>query len=115
MYIVASLLVILFKLDHLWLALILYLLGLLVLIGGYFIPPLFTAFESLGRMLGRLVGVGMTYLLLVPFYYLCFFPGRLILNATKKDPMRRQWNPGGNTYWIDKPKNEDAGRYTRQY
>jgi hypothetical protein len=115
MYIIASLLVILFKLDHLWLALFLYLLGMVVLIGGYFIPPLFNAFEKFGKMLGRSVGAGMTYALLVPFFYLCFLPGRLILNARGKDPMRRRWNPESKTYWIDKPKDEDAGRYTRQY
>jgi len=95
-------------------SLFLYCLSAAVLISGLFIPPVFNAFEQAGRWLGKWVGVGLTWLLLIPFYYLCVFPGRLVLLLLGKDPMCRRWERQRDSYWMDR-KPAAPEFYTRQY
>jgi hypothetical protein len=115
MNIVASLIVLVSKGSHLWLPLFLYVLSIVVVIGGYFVPPVFEAFEKFGKFLTRVVGAGLTYALLVPFFYLCFVPGRFILKAMGKDPLKRQWDKTSGSYWTDKKTSADIDRYKRQF
>lgn len=96
------------------LGLFLYGLSAVVLIGGLFIPPVFNAFETAGRWLGQAVGAGLTWLLLAPFYYLCVFPGRLVLLLLGKDPLCRRWDRRRDSYWVDR-KPAPTRFYTRQY
>lgn len=94
--------------------LILYSLSALVLVSGCCIPRLFNYIELGGRWLGRGVGLGLTWLLLTPFFYLCLLPGRLILLLWRKDPMHRRWEPERTSYWLEhKPSSPQS--YTRQY
>ena len=109
---VASLL--LFCGRHYWFSLFLYVLGAIILLSGLFIPSVFTLFEQFGRWLGKWVGAGITWLLLVPFFYLCFLPGRLILILRGKDPLCRRWERGRESYWVDR-KPAPPQFYTRQY
>ena len=115
MFIVASLIVVVSKSSHLWLPLFIYLLSILVAIGGYWVPPLFEAFERFGKFLAKVVGAVLTYILLVPFFYLCFVPGRFILQAMGKDPLRRKWSKESATYWTEKQTPEGVERYKRQF
>ncbi len=95
-------------------SLFLYALGAVVLISGLFVPFVFNRFEQFGRRLGQWAGVGLTWLLLAPFFYLCIFPGRLILLLLGKDPMCRRREPGRDSYWTER-KPADPKFYTRQY
>jgi len=113
MLIIASLLFFLF--HHIVFGIIIYSLSFLVLLCGFFIPTAFAAFDKLGRFLGTFVGRLLTYLLLVPFFYLCFFPGRLILNLLGKDPMKRNLEPSATTYWIEREDSKDTNYYKVQY
>lgn len=74
--VVATLMVLVFK--HVWLGLFLYILSVVVLISGLFIPPVFKIFERFGQALGHWVGTGLTWFLLTIFFGLCVVPGRLI-------------------------------------
>lgn len=86
----------------------------MVLVGGLFAPPLFHAFEKFGARLGIWVGTGLSYLLLVPFYYLVFAPAHLLLKARHIDPMAREFPTKLPTYWIPR-KPVEVSQYKRQH
>ena len=94
---------------------IIWTLAALVLCGGLFYPPLFHAFEKFGKKLGAWVATGMTYLLLVPFYYLVFAPAHWILNARHIDPMCREFPTKLDTYWIPRKPITDFNQYKKQH
>jgi hypothetical protein len=87
----------------------------LVLIGGCFIPSFFLAFEKAGRKFGQWVATGVTWLLLVPFYYLCFVPGRIAILLTGKDPLNRQFPSKATTFWVPRPPVKDPSQYGKQF
>ena len=101
--------------KHVILGAVLYGVGTLVLVGGLFIPALHRAIQRGGVWLGRIVGQALTWLLLMPFFYLCFPPARLILWLRGKDPLRRRWDPSAASYWTDRPPVEQAAHYARPY
>ena len=101
--------------KYLVLGVVLYGLGTLVLIGGLFVPPLYRALDRGGKCLGRIVGAAATWLLLVPFFYLCFPFAHLILKLRGRDPLRRRWDPTAASYWTDRKPVERATHYSRQY
>ena len=110
---VASLLV--FIMNHLWFGVVLYSLSGLILAGGFFVPPVYYLFDWLGQRLTYIVGTSTTYLLLVPFYYLCVLPRRLLLMLSGKDPMQRRWETDSDSYWADRQSPENIDNYKRQY
>jgi hypothetical protein len=111
-YAIASLLI--FYRQHYIAGAIIYTLGTVVLFAGLFIPPLHAAITRFGLWLGRAVGLGMTWLLLVPFFYLFFTTGRLFLLLTGKDPLTRRWNRAAPTYWTDRKPAIDDKHFLRQ-
>jgi len=109
---IATVLILVF--HHYTFGLILYSLSAVVLISGLFIPPVFKALDQFGRWLAKGVGIGLTWLLLTPFYFLCMLPGRLILLMIGRDPMQRRWKRHQDSYWTNR-KPTDPRSYTRQY
>ena len=94
------------------------LLGILavgILFGSLWAPRLYRAMERFGRFLGRGVGAGMTWLLLVPFFFLVFLPGRLVLRLVGRDPMRRAFPAPEASCWIPRKASEKGGHYHRQF
>jgi hypothetical protein len=103
-------------LHHRVMAFVVWGLAFLVLVGGLVYPPLFHAFERFGQKLAKWVSAGLTYGLLVPFYYLCFVPGHLILAVMGKDPMdRRCPEPQKATFWVARPPTHDMAQYKKQH
>ena len=90
-------------------------LSALVLLGGFFVPAIFHAFDRFGRLLGKGAGTITTYLLLVPFYYVCLAPIHLSLRLRGKDPMNRRFERDRPSYWTDRPPVSGPEHYTRQY
>lgn len=90
-------------------------LAILTLIGGWFIPPVFEAFEGIGRFLTKSVTLILTWGLLVPFFYLFFLPARIILTLRKVDPMTRRWEKDAASYWVNRQPVTDMHHYSRQY
>ncbi|MBU0676599.1 MAG: hypothetical protein KJ626_00650 [Verrucomicrobia bacterium] len=86
-----------------------------VLVSGLAIPPVFDAIERFGKWLGHILGTGVTWLVLVPFYYLCFVPGRVILRMQGKDPMHREFPTDAETYWIARPRVRSSDQYKKQH
>jgi len=90
-------------------------IGTLILACGLFIPGLYAAFERLVGFFAFGVGQALTWLLLVPFYYLCFLPARMLLILARRDPMKRAWDSSATTYWDEKHDLQDNNRMTKQY
>ncbi len=60
-------------------------------------------------------GKGLTYLLLVPFFYLFFTPAALILRAQGRDPLHRRFRDKRWTYWISRSPKERDENIDRQF
>ena len=87
----------------------------IVLVGGLWCPPLYRGFKQVGRWLGKGTGVGLSWLLLVPFFYLCFLPARLILLLARKDPMQRRFESDAESYWSTHRPLPEPESYRNQY
>ena len=70
-----------------------------VLLSGLFVPSVFLAVDRFMRRFGQAVGTGLTYLLLVPFFYLVFMPGHFIMKVLQKDPLKLKFPAGGTSFW----------------
>jgi hypothetical protein len=93
---------------------ILYGIAALLLIAALFVPPLHAAITRFFRWFGRGVGVGVTWLLLVPFYFLFFTTARVFLTLTGKDPLTRRWEKSAASYWVDRKPVTDVRHFQRQ-
>jgi len=85
------------------------------LVSGLFIPTLFARWERLGQAFGKAIAGAVTWICLVPVFYLVFAPGRLILMLTRKDPMGRAFPTQAPTYWVPRAPVKDVAEYRRQY
>ena len=90
-------------------------LACFVLVSGFLVPPLFDAFDRLMKALGRWAGAGLTWLLLVPFFFLVFVPARVGLLLRGKDPMKRKFRSPETTFWITREKQRTRESYGKQY
>jgi hypothetical protein len=107
---------VLFRVFHRPLAaLVIAVLAGVILVSGLCIPPLFRLFDRFGQWLGKTVGAALTWGLLVPFFYLVFFPARLLLLARGKDPMARRFPSPEPTYWIPRPAVPNLDQYRKQH
>lgn len=88
--------------------------GTVIFIIGILVPRLYDAIDRAVMLAARAVGQVLTWVMLVPFFYLCFLPGRLILMARGKDPMLRKCPSGEATYWVPRPPRR-PDHFARQY
>ncbi len=102
-------------LHRIVISIIIFSLSFIILIGIFIAPPVLRFFNKTGKILAELTGRLLTYLLLVPFYFLCFFPGRIILFMLGKDPMKRKFDRSNSTYWVEKKQTEEIDHYKVQY
>lgn len=87
-----------------------------VLIGGWVFPPLFHGFEKFGQLLAKWVAGGLTWGLLVPFFYITFTFGRLVLLLRGIDPMDRKFpEPDRTTFWDPRPPVPSMDQYRKQH
>ena len=104
-----------FLLHHLLIARVVAILGGLFLVLAVVAPRAYRPFHRFGQWLGRTVGALLTYVLLVPFYYLFFLPVALLLRLQKRDPMQRRPRAAGLTYWIPRRLASTPESYQRQF
>ncbi len=104
-----------FGLHHHLLARIIWALAGLVLILGLAFPGAYRHIHSFGQWLGRVVGKGLSYLLLVPFFFLFFTPVALILRLQGRDPLHRRFRDPQWTYWIARSPKVPAENIDKQF
>ncbi|MBP7830778.1 MAG: hypothetical protein KA248_12775 [Kiritimatiellae bacterium] len=80
--------VIYFLFKHALAAHIVWGIAAFVLVTGLLVQPVFRAVDRFMQKFGVAVGTGLTYLLLVPFFYLVFMPGRMLMRILGKDPLQ---------------------------
>ena len=73
----------------------------------------YAALEAGLQRFGDLVGVVVTYLLLVPLFALFFTPLGVVRRIAGRDRMKREWKRDAATYWED--HDASAQSYDRQY
>ena len=86
-----------------------------VFVGGLFVPPVYYGFKRFGQWLARIVGVGLSWLLLLPFFYICFTCGRIFLMVMRKDILHRACPTGQESYWSPHRRNANLEQYRKQY
>ena len=101
--------------GHKGMAIFLISVAAFLFISGLFIPWLFLAFEKFGKKFGQWFGSALTWLLLVPTFFIVFFPGHLFLWLTRQDPMKLKFPSNEETYWIPRPPVEKIDQYTKQF
>lgn len=98
-----------------WLGAVVLALATLTLVGGFLVPPLYSGFHRFGVRLGSWAGIAVSWLVLVPFFYIFFGLGHAFLTLRGKDPMRRAFDPAMKSYWCERTQNNDPARYKHQY
>ncbi len=102
-------------LEHRLMGQIVWSLAAVVLVSGFFIPPVFAAIERFGQALGRWAGAILTWGLLAPFYYIVFLPLHVLQKITGKDPLHRQFPTSEPTYWTPRKPVPNAAQYRKQF
>lgn len=77
--------------------------------------PAYTAINGVIFKVAALAGTAVTWLLLVPFYYLVFPIGRLGAKLQGKDSLRRAYPYQGESAWVDRPTVENSDYYESQF
>jgi hypothetical protein len=86
-----------------------------VLVSGQFVPPAYRGLKRLMGRVGRWTGIALSWVLLVPFFYLCFPLGRAVLAASGKDPMHRRFPGKEATFWMKRRPVAGPEHYRRQF
>ncbi len=61
------------------------------------------------------IGLVVSYVVLAVIYYLVLTPIGLLLRIRGYDPLDRSFEPGADTYWIEREPTADTDRYFRQF
>jgi hypothetical protein len=104
-----------FLFEYPIMALFVFSISLLVFLSSRFFPAVYAVIEKVLQKLSYFVSSGLTWVLLLPFFYICFPLGRLVQKVKGKDPMQRNFDREAVSYWKtckDKPSVDD---YKRQF
>ncbi|MBN1698038.1 MAG: hypothetical protein JW881_11030 [Spirochaetales bacterium] len=101
--------------THYIVAIILAATGVLVLVTGIFLRPVSGVVIRFQHIVMKFTGIIVTWLLLVPFYFLWFVPARLVQLLRNKDPLERSFPGTGESYWTPYSGSFDKDNFRRQY
>jgi hypothetical protein len=87
-----------------------------VLLTAFFIESAYEALDNFMRKkFAFWIGTCLTWMLLTPFFYICFTAGRIVQLMRGRDPMHRKWEKDMKTYWMDRKPVTDKQYFERQY
>lgn len=89
--------------------------AVLLLLIGWLWPRGFLSIDRAMKAFGRGVGTVLTWVLLVPFFYLVFVPGHFFLRLRGKDPLHRDFPPRTSSSWMPYRQREGVEHYRKQY
>lgn len=101
--------------DQLTIAAIAFAISTFVFLASRFFPSLYLGIERVFQKLSVVVGTVLTWICLVPFFYVCFGIGRMSQLVKKKDPMQRAFEPEAKSYWQSCKKGASIEQYKRQF
>ncbi len=97
------------------LAVVVFAISAYLFLTGLFVPSFHYAFKRFFQKFAAGVGVILTWVLLLPFFYIFFTVGRISQLILRKDPMKRACPTTADTYWIKHSATGDVASYSRQY
>jgi len=100
--------------DHQVGACIVYSIVGLIVGSGLLCPPLYRRIERVFQAFGSLVGTALTWILLVPFFFLVFPFAHLCLLLRGNDPLTRKFPTDQPTYWSERKRVEDPQKHFRR-
>lgn len=75
-------------------------LASVILLAGLLSPQgLYVAIQRMFEATGRLVGQGMTWIIMVPLFYLFFAPFGLLMRRGRRDQLKCFYEPETDSYW----------------
>jgi len=101
--------------DHTTIAIVAFSISTFVFIAAQFFPKVYGVVESVFQKFSALVGGFLTWIFLVPFFYICFPFGKIAQILKKKDPMHRKLEPEVESYWKNCKERESVDDYKRQF
>jgi hypothetical protein len=102
-------------LDHLVGPILVVVIATSIAFCGFFIPPAYAAIERFFLRFAVWVAAALTWILLVPVFYMIFFPAGIFLTLRGKDPMERACPTDKPTYWSKRPPITRVNYYERQH
>jgi len=102
-------------LDHALLPRVLWAVAAAMALIGLLAPAYFRPVRRLGAATAHAVGVALTYLLLVPLFYLFFAPVGLVLRVLGKDPLHLRRKPEGVSLWLHRRPKGRGQNITDQF
>ncbi len=68
----------------------------------------YARFSAAMEAFARGVGTVLTYLFLVPIYFLIITPFGLLMRRGSRDPLHRTWSAQTPSFWTTRPATDDA-------
>lgn len=86
-----------------------------MLLSGMLLPRVFLAVERSLKAFGRVVGLGLTWVLLALFFFLCFVPLGWIVRRQMRRLLGIGFDRDKSTYWQDRAPVSGPDHFRRQY
>jgi hypothetical protein len=86
-----------------------------MLVSGLLLPGAFLVVERALKAFGRLIALGLTWLLLVVFFFLFFLPLSLFLRRQMRALLALEFDKNQASYWQDRLPVSNAEHFQRQY
>jgi hypothetical protein len=86
-----------------------------MLVGGLLLSRAFSAVERALRAFGRVIALGLTWVLLVLFFFLFFLPLSLFLRRQMRGLLALEFDKSQTSYWQDRLPVSNAEHFQRQY
>ena len=86
-----------------------------MLLSRLLLPRAFLTGERALKAFGRIVALGLTWALLVVFFFICFVPLSLFLQRQMRKKLALEFDKDQPTYWQDRPPVNDVEHFRRQY
>ena len=102
-------------LQHTTMACIIVGISLFIAFSAFVMPSVYRSIDGFFQKLAHWIGIGMTWLLLVPAFFILFLPGRIFFLLRGKDPLRLKLLPDESSYWIPHPGVTREEHYRRQH
>jgi len=109
---VASLL---FFYNHLIMASIVFSVSALVFLSSQFFPAVYSVIAKIFQKFALIIGNCLTWVFLLPFFFICFPMGRIVQKIKGKDPMQRDFKRDATSYWQTSRKTPSVDEYKRQF
>lgn len=106
---------ILYFYNHTSIAIAAFSISTFVFIASRFFPKIYWFIEGVFQKFSSLVGSFLTWIFLLPFFYICFPVGKLVHILKKKDPMHREFDSEATSYWQSCKKRDSVEDYKRQF